>query len=616
MKKLYRSLFVFLLAAAMLLPLMGTIPAHASENDPAPAFPTFSIPSMVYGTLEEAGIPIDEIRAYFGEALAFEFVDGQLRIPTYGAEDFLYRDANDEERDYQQVGGYYYIDVTEEEHNQGFRCDLYGPDEVWEVNCYDAADYFFIEINTEQYGMSQYMTIYPYDGYGDYISIYFDNPQNTCGEVYYSDGMLESCISIYEYTEDAEFHAEYYADGSIARIYALVDHDWYYYLPDTGWTDTCEVIDSLDLETILAMVPSMYHCQHQWQDASCAIPEVCANCRAMKGEVLGHAWSEADPQAPCARCGSRRSPLLSLPNLSFGTPRPVANVSQLGIPFEAIRNALPTDLAFHYEDGMLTLPLLENAYVYVMYQDYYYDANTMFDGCYLPLEVDDLDALEIYYEFESDGHYLSLVYGFDGQPLCYTLEFYDEDGEYLGYCKETFSYHMITLYYYGDVANSDGYCIYNDTYLNGAFCEREVTYNFNDELDTEVEVRYDANGKLLYLEVEEETDVYYNFQYGDWSHGRNYYNPAPAPVIANTLSVEEMLALCPSGLDFLEAPNPDTDQPTNPPADTPNDDSHICPNPCEDSSGNGLLIAMVLGALVAIAIAAVAGYRMGKKTKA
>ena len=610
MKKLYRSLFVFLLAAAMLLPWMSTIPTHASENDSTPALPTFTIPSMVYGTLEEAGIPVDEIRAYFGETLAFEFVDGQLRIPTYGAEDFSYRDANDEDRNYQQIGDYYYIDVTEEEHNQGFRCDFYGPDEAWEVNSYDTAGDFFIYINTEQYGMSQSLTIYPYEGYGDYISIHFDNPHNTWGEAFYSNGALESCISIYEYTEDAEFRAEYYADGSISRIYALIDHEWYYYLPDTGWTDTCEVIDSLDLETILAMVPSMYHCQHQWQEAQCALPEVCANCRAMKGEVLGHVWSETDFQAPCSRCNSKRSPMLSLADVTMGTLRPAANISQLDIPLETIRSALPTDLTFRYEDGVLCLPLLENAYAYVEYQNNYYESDTTLDGHYLPLDVTDLDALEIYYESESESHYLSLVYDFNSQLLGYKLEFYAEDGEYMGYYEEDFRFHMTTLYYYGEATDPDHHYLYKDTYLNGAFCEREITYNFNDEQDTEVEVRYDANGQLLYLEVEEEDDVYYNFRYNDWSWGRNYYNPAPAPVIAQTLSLEEMLALCPSGLDFLtnaDDTNPDT--PDTP--DTPNA-PHTCPDAGEPNN-TGLIIGLVAGALVLAAAAAALGYTLGKK---
>ena len=70
----------------------------------------------------------------------------------------------------------------------------------------------------------------------------------------------------------------------------------------------------------------------------------------------------------------------------------------------------------------------------------------------------------------------------------------------------------------------------------------------------ELEIRYDAKGEIVYIEAEVGgEDVYYNFTHGCWTRGRNYYSPADTPKMAVGKTVEELLAVCPSGLDFLSA---------------------------------------------------------------
>lgn len=45
--------------------------------------------------------------------------------------------------------------------------------------------------------------------------------------------------------------------------------------------------------------------EHEWQDATCTEPRMCATCDVREGEPMGHDWQDATCAAPktCARCG-------------------------------------------------------------------------------------------------------------------------------------------------------------------------------------------------------------------------------------------------------------------------------------------------------------------------
>lgn len=47
-------------------------------------------------------------------------------------------------------------------------------------------------------------------------------------------------------------------------------------------------------------------CQHEWNDATCISPKVCALCEETEGEALGHSWNDATCTTPrtCAICGT------------------------------------------------------------------------------------------------------------------------------------------------------------------------------------------------------------------------------------------------------------------------------------------------------------------------
>lgn len=46
-------------------------------------------------------------------------------------------------------------------------------------------------------------------------------------------------------------------------------------------------------------------CRHEWTDATCTAPRICALCGETEGEALGHTWAEATCEAPktCTACG-------------------------------------------------------------------------------------------------------------------------------------------------------------------------------------------------------------------------------------------------------------------------------------------------------------------------
>jgi len=49
-------------------------------------------------------------------------------------------------------------------------------------------------------------------------------------------------------------------------------------------------------------------CRHNWQEATCEEPEICARCGKTQGEALGHRWESATCETPktCSQCGKTR----------------------------------------------------------------------------------------------------------------------------------------------------------------------------------------------------------------------------------------------------------------------------------------------------------------------
>lgn len=53
-------------------------------------------------------------------------------------------------------------------------------------------------------------------------------------------------------------------------------------------------------------------CKHEWEAATCEVPQTCVKCEKIEGEALGHAWAEAtcvDPEI-CSTCGQTQGAAL------------------------------------------------------------------------------------------------------------------------------------------------------------------------------------------------------------------------------------------------------------------------------------------------------------------
>ena len=53
-------------------------------------------------------------------------------------------------------------------------------------------------------------------------------------------------------------------------------------------------------------------CSHEWTEAGCETPKICAKCDAVEGEALGHDWAAPDCTVAeaCSRCGETRGEAL------------------------------------------------------------------------------------------------------------------------------------------------------------------------------------------------------------------------------------------------------------------------------------------------------------------
>lgn len=60
--------------------------------------------------------------------------------------------------------------------------------------------------------------------------------------------------------------------------------------------------------TLLILVLSACACEHEWQNANCVNPQICALCGEAQGEALGHKWQDATCITPqiCPVCNANQ----------------------------------------------------------------------------------------------------------------------------------------------------------------------------------------------------------------------------------------------------------------------------------------------------------------------
>ena len=591
MKKTRIFLTVGLMVAGLFLAgfLISTNAQAAAGNASSPLFPTFEIPTRPYGTAAETKIPVDEIYAVIDNLDIIDFPDGKVRIKSIGEDTFKYVNDSGRSVSYTFVDGYYYLDITQEDHeSQDFYLIFTGGDGFWEITVGSSPDSVYV---TFEDNSGNSLIVYETDWYdSEYFRIFYKAHGRINAEDYYINGKFhQSVIGLNEEENEGDVHVVYHPDGSVERVQIYKEHNWYYYYPDSGWNegDVPEGYEDYTLQDFTDLVPMIFSCEHHFTEATCLSAAYCTKCSVYNGEPLQHEWVDHGKYKVCSACNLKKYDTPILPAFNFDSVKPKAKLSQVDIPLEEIRSALCSDLDVTYENGTLNVSSFEEASIYILENDTYKaNGNGPIFTC--SVKEENLDDVTIRLHYTIENVHIYWDYDANGKLYEYNVELYNDiakDDTYIGYIVEKPA-HKYTAFFYRD-GEKDTYS-YLDTYKNGSFCEREVTYYFDDEPESELEIRYDAKGEIVYIEAESySSDVYYNFKHQCWSTGRNYFNPMEEPSFLKGKTVDELIERCPSGLDFIQG-----------------SDSNV-----------GLTIATIAVAIVALAGAGIVGFLIGKKKK-
>jgi len=615
MKRMIR----WLIGCAMVLAIAVSglcVPVSAAEETASGVqVPAFDIPTGPYESFAQTGIPLDEIRAAFDGASEYTFVDGKLRIKSMGEERLDLSDQDGNSIDLESIDGYYYADITEAEFADGILCSHFGPDGSWHFYYEFSLDKRFIHLLAPD---GSDILIYPDEGWGvDYINVSYKAMNGTTAQDTYENGVLVE-HSVKHESNGEQISATYTDKGVLEYLSLCIDGEYYDY-HDGAWTTVPPVHANATESELSALAPAMIGCEHHLTEANCLTPSYCTVCNRINEASTPHTWVEHEDYSQCTECESKRYQPFELPEISFGGILPKATLAEIELPFAELRECLSRDLDVKYEDGILTVSTFEDAFVSVSVFDEPIYGDSEVTPFRFHVEEDQLADLRIDLSFSCEENVVYVEYDSTGKMLSYLVDVFSEetvDGDdgYLGYIEEDPQLEYVVISY---SASCEGVAEYGfkDSYLKGQFCEREVTYEANDDVDTEVEVRYNAKGEILYLEVEEYEDVYYSFEHQAWSYGRNYLSPAPTPKIAEKKTVDELIALCPSGLSFITAPN---ETPDGTPDGTPDETPDETP---ETPSESISVITVILYAVAAVATvgaivgAAFAGYAIGRRKK-
>jgi len=597
MKKNAARLIAYMIIFTMLLSVFvtyGTLTVSAAgTNEAGVTLPEFTPPSKTYRTLEEYDFSIEEIREALLKDTEYVFVDGRLRIKSVGEEEFVFYNYNYDKIDVELIGGYYYVDISEESFERGFYAYHYGPDKEWVINFEGSLDRAIITLNSIDDDAKWHIDSYPEDGWGGQVYISYDIYGGVEVENLYTDGVLERHTLDKNIEGDVDINVSYSVDGMLLYVNVYVDDSWHYYYPEDGWTDVPSGFEDKDGDYFTEMLPSVFHCTHEWQAPDCITPEYCTLCSEINSGALGHTWDNVEGKDVCTVCGEKKMVPFVAPEVSFEGIMPVKNLNDVTLPLEEIRGSIPSEINVSYKDGLLTLTVWEDSSVYALVKNTYRSPIYSENGkCIFDISENERADTRMQISLEGDQYYLDVEYDAYGKLTgAYSISFgeRDDDGEYIehGYVEEHTAFGATTVYYYDDPENIN--YSYKDVYKDGIFCEREVTYYYNDDDETELEIRYNAKGEVIYIEAEEnDVNVYYNFENKCWSNGRNYYSPVAAPKMAVDKTVEQLLAICPSGLDFVESD-------------------------VRESNGILAIVLTAVGAVILICGAAVGGYLFGKK---
>ncbi len=273
-------------------------------------FPEFELVERVYPTVEETGFPYAEYRALFPEVLTVKYEDGKYMIKDVGADNAETGTSVSDYVELSLVDGWWIYELDEEIYNDesisisvSFEGNINGLS--WDVNYYDGEIGSGLSIDFEN--SRHAIDVYYYDY--DWVSFiyYVGNRQY---EDTYSHGVLSAQNVSMTVGHDL-IDIEYSDDGTVDRVY-IYRNKWFYYFPETGWSndEAPEGYEDLDVEFIATLVPTTINCAHEaYNEADCTNPERCAVCGiAKEGSVpIGHNYvGEIMLDPTCSEVGTMR----------------------------------------------------------------------------------------------------------------------------------------------------------------------------------------------------------------------------------------------------------------------------------------------------------------------
>lgn len=492
-----KKILSFILSLTLVASLGAFFALGSSAEEGEVSLPAFTFPLRAYPTLEDAKIPYDELLACFPEINEVKYENGVLYIKDVGGVEANYVDTlNYDYHHGKLVDGYWEFDVSVEEYNSAGSISISARSRLWSVEYELDGKRSFVTFDNYIDGYRRLVMLYPEEGYYEKsVDVSYSLRAGLDVSDEYAQGVLnEQTVALH--TENESIWAIYGADGTLLYVDVAINDTGEYVvlLPDKGWCEDSngeipvkapQGFENVTLEELAKRLPTDITCDHQWSAPLCDVPSICEKCFRENGEPLGHKLTAGDEYDTCSTCNAiiYRLPSIALPSFAA---QPVLTLAQIGIDANAITSSFPPKIITEYENGIFTLPCIEECDLTVKSKtDGFIAYNTANGRNTFEIENEDIKQLEFTFDGEryigENCYEYSMRYDCDGALLsCYVS---NEQAE------RTVS--IILAENKVDVTypkSADEDIEYTDTYVNGILTSQAVF-----RMDEGVRVCYDSD---------------------------------------------------------------------------------------------------------------------------
>jgi hypothetical protein len=287
---------------------------NSDEPDAEPiVFPEIEIPEIIYPTLSEAGINVEEIFNNAPKILERTYENGVLKIKNPGFPENYRISANIGGNWYYPTneGDYYTLEISQEESESRIEITI----------STDFCQYYYVEfeltfVQFESYEVESeelyHKVLHLRTNENHEIEYELSNGLNV-SLCYKGDNLVSQVINITKteygtittYNTDGTLKVfEYYGFASGESGFYFAGQGWSSYLSQYIPADAPEMFKGLTEGQLMELAPSWGLCEHQWVEADCKAAKHCEKCGLWDGEALGHDWTDADCDTPktCSVC--------------------------------------------------------------------------------------------------------------------------------------------------------------------------------------------------------------------------------------------------------------------------------------------------------------------------